>query len=83
MPRLLLINPNTTDAVTRMLADAATDRLGDSVQVIAVTAPFGASYITGEHSLAIAAHASYWRRIQGGPSHHLHSAARGLFQRHV
>jgi hypothetical protein len=30
-----------------------------------------------------AAHASYWRRILGGPAHHPDRAARGLFQRHV
>lgn len=69
MPRLLLINPNTTDAVTRMLADAAADRLGDSVQVTAVTAPFGASYITGEHSLAIAAHATLQARQEAIATH--------------
>lgn len=62
VPRLLLINPNTTEAVTRLLADAAADRLGDSVQVTAVTAPFGAAYITGEHSLAVAAHATLQAR---------------------
>lgn len=69
VPRLLLINPNTTDAVTRMLADAATDRLGKSVQVTAVTAPFGASYITGEHSLAIAAHATLQAREEAIARH--------------
>jgi Asp/Glu/hydantoin racemase len=69
VPRLLLINPNTTESVTRLLADAAADRLSNSVQVTAVTAPFGASYITGEHSLAIAAHATLQARQEAIAAH--------------
>lgn len=69
MPKLLLINPNTTESVTRLLADAARDRLGTAFDVTPVTAPFGESYITGEHSLAIAAHATLVARQQALAAH--------------
>ncbi len=58
MRRLLLVNPNTSVSVTNRLAKAAQDFFGDAVSVESVTAGFGAPYITGEHSLAIAAHAT-------------------------
>lgn len=71
MPRLLLINPNTSESVTATLGNAASRTYGDSVEVICVTAPFGAPYITGEHSLAIAAHATLEARsryLASGPT---------------
>jgi len=64
MPRLLLINPNTSESVTSALGSAASKTYGDSVEVVSVTAPFGAPYITGEHSLAIAAHATLEARVR-------------------
>ncbi len=64
MPRLLLINPNTSESVTQTLDRAARQHLGAFSEVLSVTAPFGAPYITGEHSLAIAAHATITAREQ-------------------
>lgn len=58
MPRLLLINPNTSAVVTAKLEQAAVAHFAGAAEVKAVTASFGAPYITGEHSLAVAAHAT-------------------------
>ena len=69
VPRLLLINPNTTESVTELLARAAHDALGPAVSVTTVTAPFGAAYITGEHSLAVAGHATLQARDQAIATH--------------
>ena len=54
---LLLINPNMTVAVTQRLKIFLQPMLPDSVQLDAVTATFGASYISCEASHAVAAHA--------------------------
>lgn len=56
--RLLLINPNTTLAVTQRLQAFLNPLLPDSVQIDAVTAQFGASYISCEASHAVASHAT-------------------------
>ena len=56
--RLLLINPNTAEAVTQKLARHVAAALGEGVAVHAVTARMGASYIDSEVSYAIAAHAT-------------------------
>ncbi|AXY23236.1 Asp/Glu/Hydantoin racemase [Komagataeibacter saccharivorans] len=57
MPRLLLINPNTdTDMTQRMVAHARS-LFADTVAIEAVTARFGARYITNPVSLTIAGHA--------------------------
>ena len=69
MPKLLLINPNTTESVTQLLARAALQALDPSVSVTSVTAPFGAPYITGEHSLAVAGHATLQAREQAIAAH--------------
>lgn len=58
MPRLLLVNPNTSSSVTARLEQAAVTHFSRAAEVVAVTAGFGAPYITGEHTLAIAAHAT-------------------------
>lgn len=68
MTRLLLINPNTTQAITTKLQALACQRSG--VHVTAVTASFGSTYISSEADCAIAAHASLqvWRdAVQLGP----------------
>ena len=54
---LLLINPNTTEPVTRLLHEHVSAELGPGVAVQAVTARFGAPYIADEVSYAIAGHA--------------------------
>jgi len=69
LPKLLLINPNTSDSVTHMLAEAAQTHLPEAFQVTAVTAPFGEAYITGEHSLAVAEHATLQARADATKAH--------------
>lgn len=56
MPRLLLINPNTTASVTAMLRAHVEPIVGHRFAVTAVTAPFGEPYIADEVSYAIAGH---------------------------
>ena len=55
---MLLINPNTTVAVTQRLTAFLQEALPVSVRLDAVTASFGASYIACEASHAVAAHAT-------------------------
>jgi Asp/Glu/hydantoin racemase len=55
--RLLLINPNTSTEVTRRLTHFLQALLPNLVQLDAVTAQFGASYIACEASHAVAGHA--------------------------
>jgi allantoin racemase len=57
VPRLLLVNPNTSVAVTGQLVEHVRAALGPSVEIVAATARFGAAYIASETSYAIAAHA--------------------------
>ncbi len=52
-----------------MLAAAARTHLPAAYQVTAVTAPFGEAYITGEHSLAVAEHATLQARDQAIATH--------------
>jgi allantoin racemase len=68
--RLLLVNPNTTVEVTRLIESRLRPLLPASVQVTAVTASFGAPYISCEASLAVAGHAvlSAWWQAQVGLS---------------
>lgn len=56
--RLLVINPNTTAAVTEALQRRIAAVAGDAVQVDAITARFGSAYIADESSYAIGAHAA-------------------------
>ena len=58
MSTLLIINPNTSESVTAALAQAARVRFANTVRVEAVTAGFGAPYISSEQSLAVAQHAT-------------------------
>lgn len=57
MPRLLLINPNTTAAITERLAERARALAPPGARVIARTAAFGRPYLSDEAGVAIAAHA--------------------------
>lgn len=72
MKRLLIINPNTTQAVTDLLCRHAQALAGSDVVVDAVTARFGAPYISCEASYAVAAHATLdaWAcaRASGAPA---------------
>ena len=57
MPRVLILNPNTTAAVTDKVVTHAAPWLQDC-QIVAATAAFGAPYISTEASYAIAGHAA-------------------------
>lgn len=63
MKRLLVVNPNTTAAVTDLLASLVGAELAGVAEVSAVSGPFGAAYISTEVDYAIAAHAAIeaWR----------------------
>jgi allantoin racemase len=56
--KLLVVNPNTTQAVTESLAGRVRAVVGAAVDIEAITARFGAAYIASEASCAIAAHAA-------------------------
>lgn len=58
MPSLLVINPNTSDSVTARLRDRALALAPPGAALHTATAAFGAAYITGEVSAAIAGHAA-------------------------
>ncbi|BCP55345.1 Asp/Glu/hydantoin racemase [Kaistia sp. 32K] len=55
--RLLVINPNTSEAITARLRALAEEEAGDGVVVSAVTARFGAPYISDRAGAAVAAEA--------------------------
>ncbi len=55
--RLLIVNPNTSQAVTDLLWAAARPLMPAGVEVDAVTAPFGAASLESPAEVAIAAHA--------------------------
>jgi allantoin racemase len=58
LKNLLIINPNTTVSVTLQLQAMAQQTLGAHARTEAVTAPFGAPYISTEVACAIAGHAT-------------------------
>ena len=57
MSRLLVINPNTSQATTNRLAKLAPSALAVDTDLTCITASFGASYIACEASYAVAGHA--------------------------
>lgn len=56
--RILLLNPNTTDAITQAMATRARSLAGPEVEVRAATGRFGARYISSRTAAAIAGHAA-------------------------
>ena len=63
MRRLLLINPNTNNAMTQIISAHLNQIFveqmrGEQVQIVSATASFGAPYISTEASYAVAAHAT-------------------------
>ena len=56
--RILLINPNTTAALTAKMAAYADEIVGDGASFVPVTGSFGASFISTRTAAAIAAHAA-------------------------
>lgn len=66
--RVLVINPNTTAAVTDMLARHTRAALPHA-EVSTVTAPFGAHYISSEAAYTVAAHAVLDAWAEAPPAH--------------
>jgi allantoin racemase len=58
MPSLLLINPNTSVAVTALVARHVSKITGSSVRLVESTGRFGCTYISSERCFAVAAHAA-------------------------
>lgn len=58
MPRVLLINANTTPGVTELIERHARAAVGGAVEFKAATAAFGAAYISSEAAYAVAGHAA-------------------------
>ncbi|WP_342360460.1 aspartate/glutamate racemase family protein [Terrarubrum flagellatum] len=56
--RLLLINPNTSESITDLVANAARRAAAPGTEIIGVTAAFGARYIGSRAAAAIAGHAA-------------------------
>lgn len=55
--RLLVINPNTSEAITAKLKALVQEEAGDAIEVSAVTARFGAPYISDRAGAVVAADA--------------------------
>ncbi|TXN10683.1 Asp/Glu racemase, partial [Methylobacterium sp. WL122] len=55
--RILVINPNTTEAVTERVVEHVR-RIAPSATIVPATGRFGARYIASRASAAIAAHAA-------------------------
>jgi len=58
MPRLLVINPNTTQSITELVAWHVRDAVGPGFEIVAATSSFGCAYISSEACYAIGAHAA-------------------------
>jgi allantoin racemase len=56
--RILVINPNTTESVTGLVADLGRRLAEPSDEILAVTGRFGARYISSRSAAAIAGHAA-------------------------
>ena len=57
MTRILLVNPNVTEAVTARMAAEARAAASPGVEILTATAPFGVSFIENRVESALAAHA--------------------------
>lgn len=55
--RILLLNPNSSEAFTEIITREARRVAGPNVELVAVTSRFGPKYIGSEATIAIAAHA--------------------------
>ena len=56
--RLLLINPNTTDTITGLVAERARAVAGAGVEIRAVTGRFGPRYVASRAAAVVAGHAA-------------------------
>lgn len=71
MPRLLVLNANTTASVTELVARHARDVLPPNVELLPATARLGARYISTETSYAIAGHSALdclAQHLESGPA---------------
>jgi len=66
--QLLLINPNTTSAITERIAAVAQVMVRPGTRVTAVTGRFGARYVASRASYAIAGHAALDAYAENGAS---------------
>ena len=57
-PQILVINPNTSTTITERLRLLAIEVVGEAAEIVAVTAPFGARYISTRSAALIAGHAT-------------------------
>ena len=57
VPRLLVINPNTTRSITELVVRHVRDALGPEFELVPATGRFGCAYIASEACFAIGAHA--------------------------
>jgi Asp/Glu/hydantoin racemase len=58
VPRLLVINPNTTASITDLCLRYVRTVVGDDIELIGATGRFGCAYISSEACYAVAAHAA-------------------------
>jgi Asp/Glu/hydantoin racemase len=58
MPRVLVINPNTTQSITDLVARHVRAAVGAGFEIVAATGAFGCPYITSEACYAVGAHAA-------------------------
>jgi allantoin racemase len=58
MPRLLVLNPNTTPSITELCLRYVRAAVGDGFELVGSTARFGCAYISSEACYAVAAHAA-------------------------
>lgn len=58
MPRLLVINPNTTASITDLVVRHVRAAIGPGYDVVPATGRFGCAYITSEACYAVGAHAA-------------------------
>ena len=58
MPRLLVINPNTTGSITDLVARHVRAAIGPGFDIVPATGRFGCAYITSEACYAVGAHAA-------------------------
>ena len=56
--KLLMINPNTTPAMTTLMRDEAQEAAAPATEIVAVTGRFGARYVASRAAYAIAGHAA-------------------------
>jgi allantoin racemase len=58
LPRILVINPNTTESVTALVLRHVRAVANGRLELVPATAAFGSDYIASEVSYAVAAHAA-------------------------